>query len=265
MTATNWQKQTKDKPLFPEILWSRPENKHSAGKLLIIGGNAHGFAVPAQSFVEATKAGVGVAKVLLPDALKKTVGTVLETAEFAPSTRSGSFNQKALAVMLDLASWSDGVLIAGELGRNAETAAVLEKFLNKSSSLITITKDAVDVFNSDPRNILERENTAIVLSLAQLQRIAKEVSYPEAVTFSMGQGQLAEWLHDFTGRYQSTVLSWHLGNIFVGKGGAVSSTAVTFEEDIWRIPTATRAAVWWLQNSSKPFAAISSSLITIDK
>lgn len=260
MTNTYWLKQTEDKPLFPDLLWSRPENKRMAGKLLIIGGNSHGFAVPAQAYTEALNAGVGVAKVLLPDTLKKVVGESFESAEFAPSTPSGSFNQKSLDTILDLAGWADGVLIAGELGRNAETAAVLEKLLDKSECQITVTKDAVDIFNSSPKSLLDRLQTTVVLSLAQLQRLAKEVSYPEAVTFNMGLPQLAEWLHEFSELYNATVVVWHLENIFVSKEGEVSTTKVSFEEDIWRLPIATRSAVWWLQNPSKPFEAITSGI-----
>ena len=44
MNHDYWHKQTSSKPLFPELIWSRPENRQLAGKLLIIGGNLHGFA-----------------------------------------------------------------------------------------------------------------------------------------------------------------------------------------------------------------------------
>lgn len=261
MTDTYWLKQTKEQPLFPDLLWSRPENKNSAGKLLIIGGNAHGFAVAAEAYSEALKAGVGTTRVLLPDALQKTVGRVFEVAEFAPSTTSGSFNQKALAQLLDLSQWADGVLIAGELGRNAETAAVLEKFLSKTSSLMTITRDAVNNFNSSPETVLARQNTAIVLSVAQLQKIAKEVKFPEPLTFDMDILRLVDWLHKFTAKFECHILVKHLRNIFVASAGQVSSTKLETDVKIWRVKTATHAAVWWLQNPSQPFEALTTSVI----
>ncbi|HSX27740.1 MAG TPA: hypothetical protein VLG25_03070, partial [Patescibacteria group bacterium] len=122
MASTYWQKQTKDKPLFPDLLWSRPENRAQAGKLLIIGGNAHGFAAPAEAYGQALEAGIGVVRVLLPDAVKAVAKHALETVDFAPSTPSGSFSKKGLAEFISHASWADGVLIAGDLGRNSETA-----------------------------------------------------------------------------------------------------------------------------------------------
>ena len=132
MKPEYWLTQTKDKPLFPELEWSRPENRSAAGKLLIIGGNAHGFAAPAEAYAVATKAGIGTARVLLPDAVRKIVGRLWENGEFAPSTPSGSFGQKALDEFLLQGSWADAVLFAGDLGRNSETAILLEKSLQKS-------------------------------------------------------------------------------------------------------------------------------------
>src|SRR3982750_3265194 len=100
MERTYWHKQTPEKPLFPDLLWSRPENRAHAGKLLIMGGNAHGFAAPAEAYAESEQAGIGAARVLLPDSLQKTVGRTFAAGEYAPSTPSGSFSQKALAELL---------------------------------------------------------------------------------------------------------------------------------------------------------------------
>ncbi len=257
-----WKKQTADKPLFPDLLWSRPEIKQARGKLLIIGGNAHGFAVPAQAYNESLKAGVGVAKVLLPDVLQKTVGSIFETAEYAPSTPSGSFKQSALAQMLDLANWADGVLIAGELGRNAETAALIEKFVDKYSGQVTITRDAVNNFNSSPNTVLERANTTLVLSIAQLQKLASEAKFDKPLTFDMDILRLVEWLHEFSQQFEVSIIVKHLKNIFIAAGGQVSSTKLEKDIKIWRVQTATKAGVWWLQNPIKEFEALTTSLLT---
>src|SRR5882757_7834828 len=120
MEQTYWHKQAIDKPLFPELLWSRPENKSFAGKLLIIGGNAHGFAAPAEAYVAAEKAGIGTTRILLPDSLQKTVGKLFAPAEFATSNPSGGFAQTSLAEALALSDWADGILVAGDTGRNSE-------------------------------------------------------------------------------------------------------------------------------------------------
>src|SRR4051812_45465462 len=126
-----WQKQAATEPLFSDLLWSRPENRAHAGKLLIVGGNAQGLAAPAAAYSAATEAGIGTARVLLPDSLQKTVGRVFEAGEYAPSTPSGSFSRNALAELLAMSNWADGVLLAGDFGRNSETAIMLEQLVAK--------------------------------------------------------------------------------------------------------------------------------------
>jgi NAD(P)H-hydrate repair Nnr-like enzyme with NAD(P)H-hydrate dehydratase domain len=61
---TLWQKQASSKPLFDDLLWSRPEQKALAGKLLIIGGNSHAIAAPGEAFMLASKAGAGDIRVV---------------------------------------------------------------------------------------------------------------------------------------------------------------------------------------------------------
>lgn len=260
MEHTSWHKQTPDKPLFPDLLWSRPENRKHAGKLLIIGGNLHGFSAAASAYTEATKAGIGTAKVLLPNALQKTVGKFIENGEYAPSTPSGSFSQQALGEWLEWAKWSDAVLLAGDLGRNSETAIAIEKFVQKYNGLLTITNDAVDYFYTNPEVIFARSQTTVVISLTQLQKLATAIHWPEPVTSQMGIVQLVELLHQLTVAHPVNIITYHDENILVAVAGEVSTTK-TGELKTWCTSTAAHAAVWWLQNPTKPFEAITTSLI----
>ena len=249
-----------DKPLFPDLIWSRPENRAQAGKLLIIGGNAFGFAAPAEAYSESQKAGIGVAHVLLPDKLKHTVGAVLETGDFAPSTPSGSFSQQGLSELLAHATWADGVLLAGDLGRNSETAILLEKFAAGYHGQLTITKDAMDYFTSTPQALLARQDTTLVLSFAQLQKLAVSAKFPHAFTFSMDLIRLVETVHTFTRMFSINVIVKHLTNVIVASGGEVSTTKLADDKEIWRVTTAAHAAVWWLQSPSKPFEALTTAI-----
>ena len=254
-----WYKQAPGQPLFPDLLWSRPENRSQAGKLLIIGGNGFGFAAPAEAYGEANKAGIGVAHVLLPDALRRTVGKVLEAGDFAPSTPSGSFSQKALAELLTQSQWADGVLAAGDMGRNSETAVLLEKFIESYHGQLTITKDAADYFTAAPQNLLKRPETTLVISFAQLQKLAVNGKFSRVFTFDIGIIKLVELLHDFTEAFPVNIIVKHLENIFVAVNGTVSSTKLAEDQEIWRVRTAAHASVWWLQNPNKPFEALTCS------
>lgn len=260
MERTYWYKQEPGLPLFPDLLWSRPENRHQAGKLLIIGGNLYGFSAPASAYQTSLDAGIGTTKVLLPNALQKTLGQHLETAEFAVSTPSGSFGQAALGEFLDLSNWADAVLMAGDMGRNSETAIVFEQFAQKYKGQLTLTKDAVDYTYNIASIILNRPETLLVLSQAQLQKLARAIKTPQAVTFSMDLLQLVDFLHEFTRQFPVAVMAKHLENLFVATKGKVSTTKLSEEKSVWRVDTAASASVWWLQNPSRSFEALTTSV-----
>ena len=260
-----WHKQTDDEPLYPDLLWSRPENRQQAGKLLIVGGNAFGFAAAGEAYTEATKAGIGTTRVVLPDSLQKTVGRVFEAGEYAPSTKSGSFGKRALAELLAMSYWADATLLAGDFGRNSETAILLEDFILKYSGQLAITQDAADYFIKTPRAVLARPDTLLVISFAQLQKIASSARFTKAFTFNMDLVRLVEALHDFTLLYQTAIIVKHLDIILCAVAGEVTTTKLATEREIWRVAAAAHAIVWWLQNPSKSFAALTASVITPDK
>ena len=260
MQVDYWHRQTPDKPLFPDLVWSRPEHRAQAGKLGIIGGHAQSFAAAATAYAAAVQAGVGSARVLLPDSLQKTVGRIFEVGEYGPSTPSGSLSQQALSDVLELAAWSDGLLLAGDLGHNSETAVLLERLPQEYQGQLTITKDAIDYFTAAPTPVLERPDTLLVLSFAQLQKLAISGHSPQAFTFSMDLLRLIESLHEFTLRHETAIIVKHLENILVAADGQVSTTKLDKDLPTWRVQTAARAAVWWLQNQAKPFEALTTAV-----
>ena len=260
MDRTYWHKQKQGEPLYPDLLWSRPENKRLAGKLLLAGGNAHGFEAPAEAFMAAKKAGIGTACVLLPDSLQKTIGKTFQAGEYAPSTPSGSFAQKALAELLGAAEWSDGVLLAGDFGHNSETAILLEKFAREFHGRLALTQDAADYFIKAPGVLLDRPDTLLVLSFAQLQKTASSARFIKPFTFDTDLLRLVDALHEFTLQYRPAIIVKHLRNILVAVGGQVSTTTLKEDLDIWRVRTAATGVVWWLQTPEKPFEALTTSL-----
>lgn len=261
MSMNHWHRQSTETPLFPELEWSRPENKMYAGKLLVIGGNLQGFSAPALAFNEAGKAGIGHTRIILPDAIRKTVHTFIPEAEFAPTTPSGSFAAASLDTFLDNAAWSDGVLLAGDFGRNSETAVVLEHFTLKHTGAVTITRDAVDYFTENAAAIIDRPDTLLVLSFAQLQKLAVNAKFTTAFTFSMDLVHLVAALHEFTTKHPISVITKHHDILIVATGGQVSTTALNHPQEVWRVQTAAHAAVWWLQHPRKPFEALTSAVL----
>lgn len=281
---SHWQQQG-TQPLFPDLLWSRPENKLHAGKLLIIGGTGQGFAGAAEAYAAADKAGIGTTRVILPASLRRTVEKLFPAAEFAPSTLSGSFGMSALAELLDAAHWADGVLIAGDTGHNSETTQLFEAFLghlpeypNRHPELVsgppkhttemlsqvqhdnlalTLCGDIIETFFTNPLAILNRPNTTLVLNFVQLQKLAVAGRHNEAFTSSMGLLPLVEKLLNFNKLHTANLLVLHDQTVTVAVDGRISTTQVA---DKSMTQLAAHAATWWLQNPTKPFEAITSSL-----
>jgi NAD(P)H-hydrate repair Nnr-like enzyme with NAD(P)H-hydrate dehydratase domain len=260
MDTSYWVKQG-DKPLFPELEWSRPENRQQAGKLLIIGGNGYEFKAPANAYGDALEAGIGTATVLLPNSMQRVVSDIFPEAEFAPSTPSGSFAHESLAPMLSLGAWADGVLLPGDIGRNSETTVLIEHFLEKYSGQVTLTKDAADVLIQQPLSILQRRNTLLVVAMGQLRQLGSAAHFPQAFTTEMGLVQLAASLHEFTKRFPIAIIARHQNHYIVAVEGQVSTTMTSkTDEHLWRLVAATRASVWWLQSPAKPFEALTTAV-----
>ena len=259
MENTNWLKQTADKPLFPDLLWSRPENKRQAGKLLIVGGSVDGFAAPATAFAAATKAGIGTVRVLLPDSTKKILGKSFAEAEFTPSTPSGSFSRQALAQLLENAEWADGVLLAGDFGRNSETAVLLDSFLDKYAGQVTVAQDGLDYFWGPASKLLSRPETLSVINLGKLQKLAKNNRPSTPVLHSMNLHELVTVLADWTSGIPGSFITKHADNLVVAAGGKVSTTPQA-EESNWQVDLAAYASVWRLQQQTKPFEAMASAV-----
>jgi ADP-dependent NAD(P)H-hydrate dehydratase / NAD(P)H-hydrate epimerase len=258
MDHSYWQKQDKDKPLFEDLIWSKPQQKALSGKLLIIGGNLHAIAAPGEAFDAALKQGVGECKVAMPTSTKKFFGTKppLEIM-FVKATHSGSFSLEAYDEIKSFLGWADGVLLAGDFGHNSETTILLEK-VSATDKLRTYCGDALDNLISDTELLLQNANNALVLSMAQLQKLVVNMHYARPIKLDMSLMQLVEFLHDFSKILPSHMVIMHTDEIIVASGGQIVSTKTSVP--IKHTKIATTAAIWWLQNPSKPLQALTTAI-----
>jgi hypothetical protein len=255
-----WVKQTSTSPLFPDIEWDKPERKDQSGRLLIIGGNLHGFAAPAKAFEYTTEQGIGYIRIALPDALRSTLHAYWTDAVFCPSTPSGSFARDAKEIILNNALWADGILLPGDLGRNSETAIMLEEILSNISSTIAITKDALDYYLAKPSELLDRSNTIIVASFSQLQKMFMNTRPRLPLTYTMSLIRLVEFLHETTINKQLTIITKFEDLYIVADCGSISTTQLGQQKEIWRLETASKAIVSALHNPTKRFEALTHSI-----
>lgn len=260
MDTSYWHKQTPTTPLFADLEWSRPERRDQAGKLAIIGGNKLSFVAVAESFQTAIDAGVGEAKVLLPNALKTSVPPSLTDVIFAASNPSGSLAKDALTDMKTIGAWADMALLVGDAGRNSETAVVYEQFLLHYDKPLVITRDAVDLVKHGMAQLVDRPDTLFVVSFAQLQKMLQLVYYPKMLTFSMQLAQLVDVVHKFTITYPCSLMVLHKDTMIIASEGAVVTQEWSNPMAIWRGQVATRAASYWLWNPGRVLQASCGSL-----
>ncbi len=253
MGPTYWHKQTKNNPLFPDLLWSRPENKRLAGKLVILGGSISGFSSLAIAFQAASEAGAGSLRVVAPDRIAKLVGGWNEVF-FAQSSKSGSFSSGALAEWLEHAEWADATLLAGNFGHNSETAILIEKFLNSYKGQAVLTGDALDLLLTSPDALWLRPRTLLVPTFVQLQKLITKTKSKHAVTLNMDLLRLVETLSGLTSTTETSIILEYSGQIVAATGGRV----VTTQDKTTTRPVelAAASAVWLMQNPDKVHEAL---------
>jgi NAD(P)H-hydrate repair Nnr-like enzyme with NAD(P)H-hydrate dehydratase domain len=259
MSDSNWLKQTAIKPLYEDLLWSRPENKTLAGKLLIVGGNSHGFRAPAVTYNLATKAGAGIINILLPESLRSIVGQSLDNTVFIPANKSGGFGQRALAEFLDYASNSDLTLLAGDFGHNSETTILLESFLEDYNGPVCLTDDAIDAFYISPSKLFERPDTLLIADTGSLQKLLVKSRSTKPLTTNINLIQMVDLLSEITKSNQLSIVTYHQNHYIVAVDGQVSTTEAKNQPD-WYLMMSAYASTWWLQNMSQKFKAITTSI-----
>ncbi len=260
MKADYWHSQT-EKPLFPNLLWSRPETRLGAGKLLIIGGQAQEFIHVAESHSAADRAGAGTIRVLMPSSTRR-ITKMLPNIEYASANSSGSFARDALSELIDASLWADGVLLAGDLGRNSETTLMLEKFSLEYGSLLVINQAALASLPSPAKSLFNRPETVISLSFNELQKRVGELGLIRPITSRTANNELAQILHEITAEYAAHLIVSADGWLWTAGNGQVVSTkpkADTESQKSISQLTAT-SAVWAAQNPGKLFEAVTTAV-----
>lgn len=259
-----WKKQQPGTALFPNVEWSRPERRDQAGRLAIVGGYGGGFWAVANAFQVANQLGVGEIRILIPDALKSKIPTQITASVsdliYLPSNPSGGIANAGERHIITAAHWAGNILFIGDMGGNSETAQMMSRLVEYGvlgdDTTITIARDAVDLVGQSIANVLDSPRAHLVVSLAQLQKIARAVYYPRMISFSQGAKTTAETLHKFTITYPATITLYHDGQIYTAQDGKVYSQIFEAPIRIWNGEMSTRAAVWsiWHSNISEATA-----------
>jgi len=255
-----WQKQTAESPLFPDVEWNKPERRDQAGRLGILGGSSLSFAAVADSYAIAKDTGAGEIRVLLPDALRRTVPASMVDVTFGATTPSGGLAADAKMEVKALGNWADELLLCGDAGKNSQTAILYEELVTTYDKPIILTRDAVDLLQNSAEMVLDNPHVVFVLSFAQLQRLFRAVYYPKMLAFSMQLAQFVETLHKFTITYPVTIITLHANQLVIAHGGDIITQPWNDPMRIWRGHTAARAASYLLWTPQSPLKALAASI-----
>ena len=250
----SWQKQDKNNLLFEDLLWSRPENKRYAGKLLIIGGQAGEFQNISSVYSFTKEAGAGTVKVLMPDSLNKIAGNI-EGAEFAPSNKSGGFARNALGQFFDLSEWAEHVLLGGDFGKNSETTVILDGFLLKGPKPLTISLNALESIGINLAQLV-RMPVTLVIDRNIFQKIGKATDTHVPITSLTTYENMGEIIQSISARSKANLVIMDEEHIWAAVKGSIISTR-SKPVDINALSA--YCAVWLTQNPTKPLEALATA------
>jgi hypothetical protein len=251
-----WLKQT-DEPLWPELQWSRPQQKRLAKKLLIVGGYEQGFNAVGRLYQAALDAGIGAAKVALPSSLKRTVGSALPDAVFTELAPEPSHLGPAKTELMAYADWADGVVFA-QTGNNSKTALLLADFIGSYGGPLVAGDELAELLKHDTGVLAGRKQTLFCFSFDGLQRWAAHHKSEVGFRHDMGLRPFVLALRQLN-QYQNQPLMciYEQQVVVVADGGRVVSTPRQQTPD--PIALAGFGATWWLQQPGKTLEALATA------
>ncbi|MEM6998161.1 MAG: hypothetical protein AAF413_04610 [Patescibacteria group bacterium] len=256
--STTYLRQ-ENEPLFPDMIWSRPERKDQRGKLLIIGGHSEALQAPIDCVRGTESALAGKTTIVLPDALKKRLPAA-DNVLFVSSTPSGSLATSAVGPICSVASSCDAVVMAGDLGNNSETHIVIEQILEKlPSKNIVVAGDGADQLILRPESI--GRNITLILNGSQMQKLIKQCGSSTPYTTSMSAHTLYELLTNLD--ISANIILMHSKQLWtlVNKQVCVTNRDDLQDDFKWLALTAGVAGTMLSQNQSKPFEALVTSCL----
>lgn len=243
-----WQKQVGE-PLYPEVIWSKPEQKKTAGKLLILGGHLHGFDAVGRAYGQAVASGAGEVKVALPDKLKKVLAKMLPDAVYLASTATGNLSESGQTDAKRYAEWSQATLLI-QAGDNSETSLLLSRLLSdQPDRQFVLGDDIVHTLGADISTIRAQNHRLWVLSFASVQKLAQLLGSEMGFRRDMGLRPFVLALKTVQAALAQPIVAIYEDTIVVAASGKITTTKRPTAPDPAMLAGA--VAVWWLQQPDK--------------
>ena len=124
-----------------------------------------------------------------------------------------------------------------------------------------LANHAVNIFYKQPATLLMRPSTTLVLELSQLQSLVKSSDLPTPVKSNIELPQLVELLHKLSTQFLNNFVVRLDDYIVVACQGKVSTTRLKKADSSQINLSSANILIWIIQNPTKIFEAISSSVI----
>ena len=258
MNNLNWQKQSKNKALFEDIIWSKPQNKLSAGKYLIIGGNVHELIKSAIIYDSFMKVGASNIRLAMPIAVRKLIKDRSLNIDFLPSTPSGSFSLQATAEILDLAKLSDIAIISSDISKNSETTLMQEHFINNYHKKVCLLSDNIAIFDQFEIDKIDYNEILLIGEVKHLQKLLIN-KFNVLIKESDELYLTVKALSDLTQKIPIKIVTLKNNMILVASAAKVCSTEVDRKINNW-IEEICGPACFYLINNSDPYKALCSAV-----
>lgn len=246
-----------DKPLFPELLWSRPTLRSRGGRLLIVGGHKHEFSLVQDIYQVAEAAGVGEAQAALPDTLQRLVGGGT-FGHFLPATSAGSLGKAALGELLQISEDYDALIVGANLTNNSETGIMIESLVSETEQLAVITEETINTLKFHPEVITGNPKALVVTTMNGLFALANHHHMPLAIKPNsglMGKLKIIQQLIDIS-RCNYVIFDQE---VIVASEGEMSVTQLQTSLSEHAGVMIGLASTFWLQNRQRPFAALTTA------
>lgn len=246
-----------EKPLFPDLLWSRPTLRSRGGRLLIVGGHKHEFSLVQDIYQVAEAAGIGEAQAALPDTLQRLVGGG-EFGHFLPATASGSLGKAALGELLHITNDYDSVIIGANLTNNSETGIMIESLISQSEQPVVITEETINTLKFNPELITGNPKALVVTTMNGLFALANHHHMPLVIKPNSGLMGKMEIIQQLVSISECNYLIFD-HEVIVAAEGEMSVTQLPIGLSDQPGVMIGLASTFWLQQRSRPFEALTTA------
>ena len=240
--------------VYKEIEWSQPDNPSQMGNCLIMGGSLHDIIAPHYAYNKLSKHFLNTT-VLMPESVKKFVGSKNKDIVYINSNPSGSFSLKSNEVVQSFLTGSRIALICGSIGKNSETAILMERIV-KYDTLKVLCGDTLDFFRINTKPLLDNKSNILVGNFGQINTI---LNNSQTSTIHLYKDSLVETVNKLvisTNGLNALFVINTGSNLFIAQDGKVKFIKnINLSKNI-NLEIACLICEWSVNNQSRLFEAV---------